>query len=149
MASTAGWLAFRGDATVNAPASRGRLLVVDDDPEMRCLLTEFLQGEGFEIDQAADGSEALHVARREALDGIVLDKNLPDASGLDILPRLRSLHPGAPVVLITAFGDSRTRQRAVSRGASVVLFKPFDLDDLLRAVSVQDEGPGAPGESGA
>ena len=124
---------------MSATDRRGRLLVVDDDPEMRQMLTDFLEAEGFSVDQAADGGAAFRVARAEAFDGIVLDKNLPDESGLDVLPRLRALRPAATVVLITAFGDSRTLKQAMDRGAAAVLFKPFDLDDLLRAVSAPNE----------
>lgn len=124
---------------MSTTAGRGRILVVEDDSEMRWLLAEFLESEGFRVDQAGDGGEALRVARAAAFDRIVLDKNLPDDAGLETLPRLRSLHPDAVVVLITAFGDSRTEERAVARGASAVLFKPFELEDLLRALSSEDK----------
>ena len=109
----------------------GRILIVEDDPEIRRLLAEFLRGEGFLVDQAVDGGEALRRVRQEAFDSVVLDKNLPDGSGLEILRRLRVLRPQTPVILITAFGDARTYEEAFTRGAYDLLLKPFNLDDLL------------------
>ena len=111
-----------------------RILVVDDDPEMRRLLAEFLRGEGFRVDLAADGQEALRQLCEEIFDHVVLDKNLPGESGLEMLPLLRALAPGTPVTLITAFGDSRTHEQAFSRGAYEVLLKPFNLDDLIEVL---------------
>jgi DNA-binding NtrC family response regulator len=112
----------------------GRILVVEDDPEMRRLLAEFLRGEGFRVDLAANGQEALRQLCEEIFDHVVLDKNLPGESGLEILPLLRALAPGTPVTLITAFGDSRTHEQAFSRGAYEVLLKPFNLDDLVEVL---------------
>lgn len=126
----------------------GRLLIVEDDPEMRRLLAEFLRGEGFLVDQAADGAEALRRVRQGSFGTVVLDKNLPDGSGLEILRRLRALIPDTPVILITAFGDARTHEEAFTRGAYDLLLKPFNLDDLLdvlrKAQDYAKEGrPGA------
>jgi len=125
-----------------------RILVVDDDPEMRRLLAEFLRGEGFRVDLAADGQEALRQLCEEIFDHVVLDKNLPGESGLEMLPLLRALAPGTPVTLITAFGDSRTHEQAFSRGAYEVLLKPFNLDDLIEVLRkaqqyVQEDRPRA------
>jgi DNA-binding NtrC family response regulator len=108
-----------------------RILVVDDDPEMRRLLAEFLRGEGFRVHLSASGQEARRQLCEETFDHVVLDKNLPGESGLEMLPVLRALAPGTPVTLITAFGDSRTHEQAFTRGAYEVLLKPFNLDDLV------------------
>jgi DNA-binding NtrC family response regulator len=111
--------------------SAGRILIVDDDREMRRVLAEFLEGEGFEVTQASDAVETLERIREMPCDVVVLDKNLPDWSGVDILPTVRTLVPGTPVVVITAFGDARTHDEAFTRGAYDLLLKPFSLDDLL------------------
>lgn len=116
-----------------------RILVVDDDPEMRRLLAEFLRGEGFRVDLAANGQEALRQLCEEIFDHVVLDKNLPGESGLEILPLLRALAPGTLVTLITAFGDSRTHEQAFTRGAYEVLLKPFNLDDLVEVLRKAQE----------
>lgn len=108
-----------------------RVLIVEDDPDMRRLLADFLREEGIGAAEAADGAEALRRLREEPFDGVVLDKNLAGESGLEVLPRLTALVPGIPVIVITAFGDARTREAALARGAYDLLRKPFSLDDLL------------------
>lgn len=111
-----------------------RILVVDDDAEMRALLLELLRHEGCEPHQAANGAEALIRLRTESFAAIVLDKNMPGLSGLDLLPGLRKICPGTPVILITAFGDVETYVDAMEKGASAYLFKPFRLEELVQAL---------------
>jgi len=133
-----------GGDTVEAQASARRILVVDDDPEMRRLLVDFLEREGFLVDQATDGAETLRRIREEHYESVVLDKNLLGESGLDILPRLRALIPATPVILITAFGDERTCEEAFTRGSYDILLKPFDMDDLLHVLrQARDYGSGS------
>ena len=123
----------------------GRILIVDDDREMRRLLADFLEGEGFDVIQAADAGETLTRIREAVCDVVLLDKNLPDWSGLHILPALRKLLPRTPVIVITAFGDMRTHDDAFSRGAYDLLFKPFSLDELLVSLKrACDHGRGGP-----
>ena len=123
-----------GGDPVEPQISAGRILIVDDDPEMRRVLAEFLEGEGYLVEQAADGAEALRRVRAAPFESVVLDKNLDGESGLDLLPRLRALIPATPVILITAFGDERTCEEAFTRGTYDILLKPFDLDDLLEVL---------------
>jgi DNA-binding response OmpR family regulator len=106
---------------------RERILLVDDDAEMRSLLTDVLNDEGYEVLQAANGAEALITLHRETVAAILLDKNMPDLSGMDILPGLRLICPRTPIIIITAFGDEHTRAEAEERGGSGVLFKPFQI----------------------
>jgi DNA-binding response OmpR family regulator len=136
-----------GGSAVRDEDGAGRILIVEDDPEMRRLLADFLRAEGFQVTQAADAAEALQSARQMGFASVVLDKNLPGEGGLEILPRLRRLLPGTPVILITAFGDARTHEAAFSRGAYDLLFKPFNLDDLLAVLRRAGEyaGEGRPG----
>ena len=89
-------------------ASQGRILVVDDDGEMRALLAEVLREAGYDVKEAANGAEALIRLRAESFAAIVLDKNMPGLTGLDLLPGMRVICPETPVVLITAFGDVAT-----------------------------------------
>ena len=124
-----------------------RVLLVDDDAEMRSLLTDVLQDEGFEVLQASNGAEALIILHREAFSAIVLDKNMPGLSGMELLPGLRIICPQTPVILITAFGDERTAEEAEERGGAGVLFKPFHMDDLctmLQHALVAQEAPANP-----
>jgi len=111
-----------------------RILVVDDDAEMRALLLELLRHEGWDPDQAANGAEALIRLRSESFAVIILDKNMPGLSGLDLLPGLRKICPATPVILITAFGDVETYVDAVEKGAFAYLFKPFRMEELVQAL---------------
>jgi DNA-binding response OmpR family regulator len=117
----------RGEA-----AARRRVLVVEDDEELRGLVSEVLESHGFDAYQAADDAQALLKLRERAVDAVVLDKNLPGLSGLAILPGIRCLLPDAPGILISAFGDAATEARARERGATAFLSKPFRLVELIR-----------------
>ena len=110
------------------------ILIVDDDAEMRALLVEVLGHEGYIVTEAADGAEALIRLRSECFDGIIIDKNMPGLSGLDLLPGLRMICPETPIILITAFGDASTYVEALEKGAFEYIFKPFPLEDLLRVL---------------
>ena len=109
---------------------RERILLVDDDAEMRSLLADVLSEDGYEVLQAANGAEALILLHRETVAAILLDKNMPGLSGMDLLPGLRLICPRTPVIIITAFGDERTSAEAEERGGSGVLFKPFRMEEL-------------------
>jgi two-component system response regulator FlrC len=124
-----------------------RILLVDDDAEMRSLLADVLQDDGFEALQAANGAEALLILHREAVSAIILDKNMPGLSGMELLPGLRVICPCTPVIIITAFGDEHTAEEVKGRGGIGVLFKPFRLDDLctmLQQALISQETPMRP-----
>ena len=112
--------------------ARARILVVDDDGEMRALLVDVLGDEGYDVVEAANGAEALIRLRAVSFAAIVLDKNMPGLSGLDLLPGLRVVCPETPVILITAFGDVATYMEAMEKGAYEYVFKPFRMEELLR-----------------
>jgi DNA-binding NtrC family response regulator len=112
----------------------GRLLVVDDDGEMRALLAEVLNNEGYDVTEAANGAEALIRLRAESFAAIILDKNMPGLSGLDLLPGLRMICPETPVILITGFGDVGTYVDAMEKGARAYLFKPFRMEELRQVL---------------
>ncbi|MGH7751848.1 MAG: response regulator, partial [Gemmatimonadales bacterium] len=110
------------------------VLVVDDDLEMRRVLADFLRAEGFRVDQAGDAEEAMRRVGDTRYASVILDNHLPGESGLGILPRLRSLAPGIPVILVTTIGDERLHELAFARGAYDLLLKPFSLDDLVEVL---------------
>lgn len=113
---------------------RARVLVVDDDREMRALLVDVLSEKGYKVEEAENGAEALIRLRARSFAAIVLDKNMPGLSGLDLLPGLRTICPETPVILITAFGDVGTYVDAIERGAFEYIFKPFRMEELLRVL---------------
>lgn len=111
-----------------------KILIVDDDQEMRRLLEDVLIREGFEVTQARNGSEALLRIQEVSYQVIVLDKIMPGQSGLDILPEIKRLQPEAQVILITAFGDRETGVEAIGKGATAYLAKPFGISVLVQMV---------------
>ncbi|MBV9357566.1 MAG: response regulator [Chloroflexi bacterium] len=110
-----------------------RVLVVDDDQDMRYAIAAALRDEGFVVDAAANGTEALHLAGREAPDVLVLDVTLPGLDSSEVSARLRALRqPELPVLVITA--DGHAREKARQLGAYAYLHKPFDLLRLIDQV---------------
>jgi len=116
-------------------AKTPRILVVDDDPEMRALLLDILTNEGYEVTEAKDGTEAVLALRARKFDLILMDKNMPGPSGLDLLPGLRRVSPWSPIIMMTAFGDVPSYMEAVEKGAVEFLFKPFRMEELKAAVA--------------
>jgi DNA-binding response OmpR family regulator len=118
-----------------------RVLVAEDDPDMRNLVVEALRKDGHEVQQAVDGGHLL-VRLAEAfdqdptlasIDVVVSDVRMPGCSGLEIVERLFDARWCVPLVLMTAFGDEETRNRAQRVGA-VLFDKPLRLDELRAAV---------------
>ncbi len=107
------------------------ILVIDDDPDMRGLLQDVLVREGYEVTQAQGGAEALLKLRAESFAAIIIDKNMPGLSGLDVLPGIRKMYPETPVILITAFGDAATYLEAMEKGAFEYINKPFKISELM------------------
>ena len=131
---------------------RARVLIVDDDREMRALLADVLGEAGYDVTEAADGARALIRLRSESFAAIILDKNMPGLSGLDLLPGLRTICPETPVILITAFGDVETYVDAMEKGATAYIFKPFRMRELLeelqRGVALPIPSVASPRSSG-
>jgi len=115
-------------ATMNN--DKKRILVVEDDEEMRSLLKDFIEAEGFEIDSVSNGSEAFRKLAKESFDLIITDVRMPGLTGLDILPGIRKLQPEASIIVITAFGSEEVSRRAFERGATAYLEKPIHLENL-------------------
>jgi two-component system, response regulator, stage 0 sporulation protein F len=118
-----------------------RLLLAEDDDGLRPLLAERFRAEGFEVVEAEDGSAVVEYlaesivqnSRHPGFDLIVSDIRLPGLNALDVLRGARGALEATPVILITAFGDQRTHDRALLLGASAVFDKPLDVDDLIDA----------------
>lgn len=116
--------------------NHARLLIAEDDPDLRDLLQDDLEDAGYETVLAVDGRAALaHIEReREFFDLLITDVNMPGLSGTDLLAAMREQRPEAPVVIITAFGSVEQAVELVKAGAFQYLTKPFVIDELLRLV---------------
>src|SRR5262245_23217406 len=112
-----------------------RILVIDDDAVSCELVAEVLAGEGYNIDQVGTGEQAIARVREEAYDLLVVDLQLPKASGLEVMREARNRYPDLPVVIITAFGSMETAVAALRDGAVDYLSKPMEVEDLKHTVS--------------
>jgi len=108
-----------------------RILVVEDEPDLRSALAQTLQEEGYAADQAADGVEGLFKAESADYEAIVLDLMLPGMGGLEILRKLRSQGRKTPVLILTARDSVDDRVAGLDTGADDYLVKPFALTELL------------------
>ncbi|KAB2352383.1 response regulator transcription factor [Actinomadura rudentiformis] len=118
-----------------------RLLVVEDDPGMAALLVRGLRREGYAVDTAADGEDALwHVLEYE-YDGVILDAMIPPPDGFEVCRRMREKGRWAPVLMLTARDAVADRVRGLDVGADDYLTKPFAIAELLarlRALTRRD-----------
>lgn len=109
------------------------LLVVEDDRAMRSLLCDELWDLGARIVEASDGDEALQKLTDSPPDLILTDLRMP-AGGLDYITRLRTLAPACPIILMTAFGDAKTKDEAQRCGVAAYFDKPVRMADLKAAI---------------
>lgn len=110
------------------------VLVVDDDPAMRALLRDWLEREGYQVLEEPSGERLLVAARMARFDVVILDKEMPEPGGFEVLPDFRRQCPETPVILITAFGGPRVAEEALRLGAARYIEKPFQLGAILAAV---------------
>jgi two-component system response regulator HydG len=126
---------------------QSRLLIVDDDREMREMLASLFAGDGHVCEVAADAAEALEVVDRQTFDAVICDVVMDGMSGLDLLDRLRRTHPALPFILITGAGGVHQAVDAIKRGAFQYVVKPCEADDLRRIVTQAIDGRQHPSES--
>jgi len=111
-----------------------RILVVDDDPEIRSLIRRGLAYDGYHTDTAADGHEALAKATDKPPDLIILDIMIPGRDGIEVCRQLRRSNDDVPVLMLTARGTVADRVAGLECGADDYLVKPFAFDELLARV---------------
>ena len=111
------------------------ILVVDDDPDIRELMTELLSTEGYDVRSAGTGADALHAVSDSRPDLVLMDVQLPDEDGLAVLKRVKDKHPELEVIVVTAFGGSSTAIKAIQQGAYDYVTKPFEIDDLIATLN--------------
>src|SRR5213592_313296 len=117
-----------------SPVSAGpRVLVVDDDPKIQAVLRRGLGLEGFRVELAGDGREALAALRRDEFDLVVLDVLMPGLSGLEVCRRLREVSD-TPILMLTARDTVADKVNGFESGADDYLVKPFALEELLARV---------------
>jgi CheY-like chemotaxis protein len=120
--------------TSEQPRPSGRVLVVDDDDEMRTVLRRMLESDGYDVTEQSRATHVVEALRQMSFDLVILDKEMPGLTGLDLLPVLRREFPQLPVVFVTAFGGRQVASTALRLGATSYLEKPFRLAHLRDAI---------------
>ncbi len=113
-----------------APATRARILIVDDDANTRTALAELLRGEGYAVETAADGFKALPKLEEHEPDLLLTDLMMPGMSGLELMTKAREHLPALATILMTASGTIETAVLAMRKGAADYLAKPINADEL-------------------
>ncbi len=111
-----------------------KILIVDDDAELRGHLTEILRGAGYETDEAASGQAAVGKAENGDFDVVLLDMIMPKGGGSETLIDLKKISPRSRVIMMTAFATIGNAVEAIKTGACDYLSKPFKIQDLLTAI---------------
>ncbi|WP_026695974.1 response regulator [Peribacillus kribbensis] len=111
-----------------------RVLIVDDQFGIRILLNEVLQREGYETFQAANGPQALDIVKKHPPDLVLLDMKIPGMDGIEILKRMKQIDKDIKIIIMTAYGELDMIQEARDLGALTHFAKPFDIDDIRKAV---------------
>ncbi len=112
-----------------------RLLVAEDDGEMRALLKKTLSHEGFEVETACDGSEALDkLAQDSRFDVLISDVRMPNKDGEQLVPEVKRLYPDLKIIVISGYAELEQYLRLVHKGAFDYVTKPFKIPDLLEVI---------------
>ncbi len=122
------------------------ILVVDDEADVEDLFRQQfrrdLRSGRFAIDFAQSAAAALEriaQANERSLILVLSDINMPGMSGLELLPRAKTLRPDVPIIMITAYGDAETKRKALEHGAEALLTKPIDFDSLRSEIDLRVE----------
>ena len=132
--STDGSDAAHGSSSPPPGGSNGRVLVIDDEPQVLSVMERVIRSSGYEVVTAAGAEEALETMRRQGVDTVVSDIHMPGISGLDLLVEIRKLDIDVPVVFVTGMPTVESAMTAIQRGAFGYLTKPFRHDELVALV---------------
>lgn len=111
-----------------------RLLIVDDEETIRSAISRFLRSRGYEVETAESGAQALTRLEQGRFSLVLCDVRMPGMSGLEVVPRARSLDPDVAVLMLSGVNDAPTATEALSSGAADYLMKPIELGELQHAV---------------
>jgi DNA-binding response OmpR family regulator len=114
--------------------SKKRVIVIDDDKSILRTFTRILQKNGYEIDVAETGKEALEKSKKNAYDLALIDIRLPDMDGTDLLMKMQQTTPSAIKIMITGFPSLETGVKALDEGADAYLVKPVKPEELLALI---------------
>ncbi|MDD5655861.1 MAG: response regulator [Elusimicrobia bacterium] len=113
----------------------GTILIVDDDANMRESLCDNLEMAGYEVAQAASGAEAMEAVRRRVFDVIIMDYNLTDSTGIEVIKRIRTVNTESQILMLTAHASLDTAVKAIQESVTDFMSKPVDFDRLKHSIA--------------
>src|SRR5947209_6905879 len=114
--------------------AKGRILHVDDDPDIRLMMAASLQEFGYVVATAGTNSEALELAKQFKFDLSILDVRLPDGSGIELCQKIKELQPNAPALYYSAYASNEEQEAALSVCGDAYLTKPVAAAKLQRTI---------------
>jgi len=110
------------------------ILVVDDEEALRTVLSSELVSEGYQVESASDGDEAISIVQSKQFDLVLLDIKMPKVDGFEVLKFIKKSYPQLKVIMLTAFADLKNAIESKKLGAEDFISKPYDLVDLLTTI---------------
>jgi DNA-binding NtrC family response regulator len=114
--------------------AKGRILVVDDEESLRTVLSAELLAEGYRVNTATDGEDAINLLAGQDFDLILLDIKMGRVDGFEVLRHVKRIRPATKVIMLTGFADLKNAIESKRLGAEDFVSKPYDLVDLLTTV---------------
>jgi len=114
-----------------------RILIVDDDENIRKVLKTILEDEGYAVDEAENAKKAIEKSRRYVYNLALIDIRLPDMEGIELLTRMKDTVPKMRKIIITGYPTLQNAIEAVNRGADAYILKPFDMEKVLATIKEQ------------
>jgi DNA-binding NtrC family response regulator len=114
--------------------TKARLLIVDDEKDLRTLLSDVLLTQGYEISSAEDGEEAIAMLQRDKYDLTLLDLQMPNVDGIQVLKFIKEHSPKTRAIVLTGYADLKHAMEAKEFGASDFIGKPYKLHDVLSTI---------------
>lgn len=108
-----------------------RVLIIDDNEQLRSALCDLIKGEGFEVTCCDDGLTAIHLAKEQCFDAIITDYNMPGMNGVEVAKALRAQCPDAFILALTSASNEKEFLLA---GANVFFHKPFSITDIIAKI---------------
>lgn len=115
--------------------TRPKIMVVDDDPGMRLVLEGIIDEEGFDVVGAADGYQAIDLAKETPFDLVFMDIKMPGINGVEAYREIKKVSPKSVVVMITGFALDELIEEALKEGAYAIIYKPFEVGQILAIVN--------------
>jgi DNA-binding NtrC family response regulator len=116
--------------------TRGKIMLVDDDPGFLTALTKTLAKHGYAVTTAADAAGAVEemIGRKQMFDLVITDLSMPKINGLTVLSAVKTAFPSVEVIVVTAFGDEETQEKAMRQGALAFIHKPLNSKEFFSLI---------------